>query len=282
MDPVTMGLMMGGGQLLSGIGGMFSGQTQAGANRAAGQMGLLGSILAGQAAEQGFGRAQAALSPYATAGNKSLDLLMSYLTGNAAQKAGVGGGGPNLLSTFAPTQAQLESTPGYQWAREQALGGMANTGAARGMGLSGNVIQDIGKTATGLASQTFQQQLQNYMTQNQQAYNMLFGPAQMGMGAAGGIANAAMDASRLIGGAATGAGNAFGAGIMGAGNALAGGTQSMFGGAGKMLSTPAQTAYSAAMNPMFNQGVNYAGIPELLKWGTGGGGPFPSTYNPIA
>lgn len=236
MDPLTLGMM--GGTALSGLGSLIGSRTQAGAASSAGQMGWLGSIMAAQAAEQGFQRAQGALSPYSTAGQKSMDLLQSYLTGNAAQKAGIGGGGPNLLSTFAPTQAQLESTPGYQWARQQALGGMANTGAARGMGLSGNVIQDIGKTATGLASQTFQQQLQNYMLQNQQAYNMLFGPSQLGAQAAGGIAQAATGSAANIGNALTGAGTAMGQGIMGAGNAMAGGTQAAFGGLGSAMSMP--------------------------------------------
>lgn len=236
MDPLTLGLM--GGTALSGLGSLFGSRTQAGAAQGAGQMGWLGSIMAAQAAEQGFQRAQGALSPYSTAGTKSLDLLQSYLTGNAAQQAGVGGGGPSLISTFQPTQAQLEQTPGYQWARSQALGAMANSGAARGLGTSGNLVQQLGQTATGLASQTFQQQLQNYLTQNQQAYNMLYGPSQLGANAAQGIASAATGSAANIGNALTGAGTALGQGIMGQGNAMAGGTQAAMGAAGNVLSMP--------------------------------------------
>jgi len=236
MDPLTIGLM--GGTALSGLGSILGSRTQANAAGASGQMGWLGALLAAQAAEQGYGRAKEALSPYATAGQKSIDLLQSYLTGNAAQQAGVGGGGPSLISTFQPTQAQLEQTPGYQWARGQALGAMTNSGAARGLGTSGNLVQQLGQTATGLASQTFQQQLQNYLTQNQQAYNMLYGPSTLGAQAAGGIGNAAMGAAGMIGNAATGAGQALGQGIMGAGNAMAGGMQAGFGAAGNVLSMP--------------------------------------------
>jgi hypothetical protein len=236
MDPLTLGLM--GGTALSGLGSLLGSRTQANAAGAAGQMGWLGSIMAAQAAEQGYQRAQQALSPYSTAGTKALDMLQSYLTGNAAQNAGVGGGGPNLLSTFQPTQTQLEQTPGYQWARSQALGAMANSGAARGLGTSGNLVQQIGQTGTGLASQTFQDQLRNYMAQNLQAYNMLFGPSQMGAQAAQGIAGAATGSATNIGNALTGAGAALGQGIMGAGNALAGGTQAALGAAGSAMSMP--------------------------------------------
>lgn len=292
MDPVTLAMM--GGSVVSGIGNVLGANTQANAARAGGQMGWLGSVLAGQAAEQGFQRAQGALSPYATAGSKSMDLLMSYLTGDAAQKAGIGGGGANLMSTFAPTQAQLEQTPGYQWAKSQALGAMSNAGAARGMGSSGNLVQQIGQTATGLASQTFQQQLENYLKQNQQAYNMLYGPSQLGAQAAGGIANAAMGAAGQIGGAATGAGNALGQSIMNAGTYTGAGTNALFGGIGSAMSMPymAQNfnrttntplssipGYSSFGNIGQAATPNYAGIPDALKWAFGqSSGPFPSSY----
>lgn len=252
MEPLTMALMAGGGQMLSGLGSFLGSRTQANAASSAGQMGWLGSVLAAQAAEQGFQRAQGALKPFTTAGSKSLDLLMSYLQGDAAQRAGVGGGGPSLISTFAPTMEQLEKTPGYQWARDQALGAMTNTAAAKGLGTSGNLIQGIGTTATGLASQTFQQQLQNYLAQNQQAYNMLYGPSAMGTQAAQGIANAATSAGGLIGNAAVGAGTALGQGIMGAGNAIASGTNALFGSAGNALQMP-MYASMYGRNNLFGQ-----------------------------
>ena len=43
MDPLAMGLMYGGGSLLSGLGGMMGSRTQANAAGSAGMMGLLGS-----------------------------------------------------------------------------------------------------------------------------------------------------------------------------------------------------------------------------------------------
>jgi hypothetical protein len=234
MDPF-FDAMLGGGSLLGGIGGALGAGRTAGANAQAGNLGLIGAILAGQAAEQGYGRAEKALSPYATAGNKSLDLLMSYLTGDKAQQDKVGGGGANLLSTFAPTMEQLEQTPGYQWTRSQGLGAMTNAAAAKGLGFSGNLLQGLGEASTGMASTTFQQQLENFMKQNQQAYGMLFGPAGMGASAAGGIANAAMGTAGMVGNAATGGANALAGGTLGQANAQATGLNALFGGAGNAL-----------------------------------------------
>lgn len=271
MDPFFGAMMMGGGSLLQGIGGMLGAGQQAAANQRAGQMGWLGNLLAGQAAEQGFQRAQMALSPYATAGSQSLNLLMKYLQGDEAQKAGIGGGGPNLMSTFAPTMAQLEQTPGYQWAREQALGAMTNSAAAKGLGTSGNLLQGLGTTATGLASQTFQQQLENYMKQNQQAFNMLYAPSGLGATAAGGIADAATGAARQIGNAATGAGSVLGSGIMGQANAQATGMNALFGGADNALTYGG--FYGGGLNrPQQMPGSYGTNSPAF----TGGGAP---TYN---
>lgn len=279
MDPITIAML--GGTALSGLGSILGSRTQANAAQSAGQMGWLGSIMAAQAAEQGYQRANTALSPYSTAGSKSLDLLQSYLTGDNAQRAGIGGGGPNLLSTFQPTMAQLEQTPGYQWAKEQSLGAMTNAAAAKGLGTSGNLLQGLGTTATGLASQTFQQQLQNYLTQNQQAYNMLYGPSALGAQAAGGIANAATGAAGQIGGALTGAGTALGQGIMGAGNALAGGTQAAFGAAGNALSMPyyAQNFMQNRTPTQASAGL-FSGLPSWLGSSLGSLGFSNMNYGP--
>ena len=270
MDPLTMGLMYGGGSLLSGLGGMMGSQTQANAARSSGMMGWLGSLLAAQAAEQGYGRAKEALSPYATAGQKSIDLLQSYLTGNAAQQAGVGGGGPSLISTFQPTQAQLESTPGYQFTLSQGTKAAQNAAAAKGLGSSGNAVQAGVDYATGLAGTTFQQQLQNYLTQNQQAYNMLYGPSTLGAQAAGGIGNAAMGAAGQIGNAAMGAGQALGQGIMNAGTYMGAGTNALFGAVGSAMQTPYMA--SITRRPATNYGTTSPAFPgysspEWNPWG---------------
>lgn len=269
-----MAMLAGGGSALSGVGKFLGANTQANAAQSAGQMGWLGSVLAAQAAEQGYQRANQALSPYATSGSKSIDLLMSYLQGDAAQRAGIGGGGASLISTFAPTMAQLEQTPGYQFILAQGTKAAQNAAAAKGLGSSGNAIQGGVDYAAGLASTTFQQQLQNYLAQNQQAYNMLYGPGALGAQAAQGIASAATGAGQQIGGAAMGAGTSLGQGIMGAGNALAGGTQALFGGVGNALQMPYY--YGGGMQ---GQSTAY-GLPNFLAAGMGGLGYSNMNYGP--
>lgn len=72
---------------------------------------------------------------------------------------------------FQPTMAQLEQTPGYQWALDQGLRGTQNNLTKQGLGKSGPAVQAAGKYAQGLASQTYQQQYGNYVND----YNMGLG-----------------------------------------------------------------------------------------------------------
>lgn len=285
MDPVSMALMGGGmlaGNLISGFGAQGAARTQAaGAQNAS----LLSALMQQQgidAAKQMFGQAKETLSPYTGAGSEAIKMLMGYVQGTGAQQAGVGGGGANLLSTFAPTMAQLEQTPGYQWARQQALGAMTNAGAAKGLGTSGNLVQGIGETATGLASQTFQQQLQNYMNQNLQAYNMLMGPSQLGGQAAGTLAQAATGLGGQMIGAYTNMGNTLGAGTMGAANALAGGQQAVSSAFGSGISNAASLPLLAQMYGAQPARSSYGqvGPADLWSFASGQSSPFPSQgYN---
>lgn len=278
MDPLSMSLILGGGalagNLLKGFGGQQASAIQAGGAQNAA---LWQALAAGQAQQnyaQYFGQAKEALNPYVQAGQKSMETLQNYLTGNNAQAAGIGGGGPNLMSTFQPTQAQLESTPGYQWARQQALGAMTNSQAAKGLGVGGNLVQGLGATATGLASQTFNDQLKNYMAQNLQAYNMLMGPTQIGASAAGNLGQAAIQTGQLTGNAMMGAGTAMGQGTMGAANAQAAGTNALFGG----ISSGIQGASAAPiMAQMYGQTDPNA--PKQLPGAAGPQGLFSWTGN---
>lgn len=69
-------------------------------------------------------------------------------------------------STFAPTQAELEATPGYQWNLAQGLKSVESSNAAKGLGVSGAALKGAARFATGLADNTLQTQAgifgQNY------------------------------------------------------------------------------------------------------------------------
>jgi len=278
MDP-TMLAMMGGtalSGLLSGVGGFFGGQKQSAANQQASMMSMLAQQQAIQQAQNNYNAASSMLKPYATGGTKALDLLMGYLQGGAEN---IGGGGSSLISTFAPTMQQLEKTPGYQFALDQGLKAVQNSAAAKGMGSSGNALQGGVNYAQGLASTTFQQQLQNYLTQNQQAFNMLFNPSQLGSGAAQANMQGTANFNNALLGAATNLGNTMAGGIMGQGNAQAGGLQALAGGVGSGISNAASLPFMAQLYReklagTANQNPLVSGPSSLWDWGSSNSSPF--------
>jgi hypothetical protein len=183
------------------------------------------------------------LQPYNQAGQS----VLGDLSGLA--RSGPYGGGTNYLdAAYANqpgqmTQAQLEQTPGYQFALSQGLQTTQNAAAARGLGVSGASLKGAAKFATGLADSTYQNQFANAQTrfQNlinlntgqqsnlQNQYNRLSGVATLGQNAAAQTGKIGGDAAATEGKYLNSAGQLMGAGIQGAGNALTGGTQSYLG-----------------------------------------------------
>lgn len=164
-------------------------------------------------------------------GTPNMGVLQSYgisgLTYNPADY-GLGNG------VFQPTEAQLESMPGYQFTLDQGLKSAQNGYAARGLGSSGAAMKGAAQYATGLADQTlnteanifnnnvartqgiFQNNLSNVLNPLMQfatgGQNAAISQGQIG---ANGINSAA---NSLIGGA-----NASAAGSVGAANAIGSG-----------------------------------------------------------
>ena len=73
--------------------------------------------------------------------------------------------------TGANQQQALANTPGYQFTLGQGLNSVQNTNAANGRGVSGNSLAGAANYATGLANNTFNQQLQNSLTSQGQNFN---------------------------------------------------------------------------------------------------------------
>jgi hypothetical protein len=134
------------------------------------------------------------------------------------------------------TQDQLEKTPGYQFTLTQGLKGTQNSAAARGLATSGAALKGAATFATGLADKTYldqfgvaQQQFQNKVTNQSNAYNRLKGLVDVGenasaqTGTAGtAAANTATTAAGQIGSAQTQAGTAQAAAANATGGALSG------------------------------------------------------------
>jgi hypothetical protein len=122
-----------------------------------------------------------------------------------------GGVGPNAI------QASLESLPGYQFARTQGLKATQNAAAARGLGVSGAALKGAAKFATGLADQTYGDQvnrLQNVATMGQNAAAQTGSLATQNAGTISnnmlGIGNAQAASSIAMGNAASSAANTIG------------------------------------------------------------------------
>ncbi len=72
----------------------------------------------------------------------------------------LGGGAATAPGAADPT-ATLRNMPGYQFAREQGLTAATNRASAMGLGLSGNTLEALTSYGTGLADQTYQQEVNN-------------------------------------------------------------------------------------------------------------------------
>lgn len=178
-----------------------------------------------------FNQTQANLQPYMQAGTGALTALQQGL--GLAPGNGPSGANGGLLAPFQPTMAQLEGTPGYQFTKQQGLEAAQNGFAAQGLGSSGAAVKGATNYAEGLASTTYQQQFQNYLTQNQQLYNMLGGVSGSGQNAAAGLGALSLNASGQINSALGQAGAASAAGTVGAANAVNSGINGITGSLGQ-------------------------------------------------
>jgi hypothetical protein len=203
-------------------------------------------------------------SPYMQAGQDALSQYQQMLASGQLS--------PQF--SFNPTMAQLEQTPGYQFALQQGLKGVQNSAAAKGLGYSGAQIKGAEQFGTGLASQTYQQQyqnaLQNFNTNyqvGQNAANRLSGLVSLGQNAAAGVGNAGIQVAGNVGNALIGAGNAQAAAYTNMGNAVNGAigngiqgyylNQALGGGAQNSLYGGQQSAQSYPVDMSSPQGVPY-------------------------
>jgi hypothetical protein len=172
-------------------------------------------------------------SPYLSAGKGATTTLGSLL----------GTPGQGLLQNWtgqfnAPTAAEAEATPGYQFQLKAGQDAIQNSAAGQGSLLSGRTLADLNNYAQGTASTNYQNTFNNALTQYQSGYNTflnnqnnqysrLMGLSGEGLSAAGGagslISGIGGDIASLYGqqGAAAAGGTlALGSGITGAASTL--------------------------------------------------------------
>lgn len=204
-----------------------------------------------------YGTTRGDLSPYRDIGQVGANQLTSQLS--------------QLTAPINMDEATLQNTPGYQFNLTQGLKAAQNSAAARGLGASGAALKGATTFATGLADSTYQNQFNNAVTNQTNAFNRLKGLVDTGENAAAqtGVAgtyaaNGAASAQIGAGNAQAAASNAIGGGIAGAANNIGGyaAYKGLYGsgsggGVGSMPATGAGSPSDATSNMYaLSQGIN--------------------------
>ena len=229
--------------------------------------GIIGSNAAQSAAQTQAQAADTASQNSLNMFNETRSSLMPWMnTGNQAQAAladltgAYSGGDPTksvLGARFQPTMAQLSQTPGYQFSLTQGLQGVQNSYAAQGLGQSGAALKGAANYAEGLAGTTYQQQFNNYMTQNQQLYNQLYQQSALGENATAMVGNNGLAATGQANQYLTGGAAAQAAGTVGSANAIGGALQGATGSLGNSLLL--SQLYGNGGGGMFGGGTTFGG-----------------------
>lgn len=195
--------------------------------------------------------------PYLNAGTDATNNLRN-LTGTPGQ---------GLLTPWtqqftAPTAAQAEATPGYQFQLKAGEDAMQNSAAGRGSLLTGRTLADLNNYAQGTASTNYQNTFNNSLTQYQSAYQSFLNNQNNTYSRLMGLSNQGLNAANGAGSLISGVGGDI-ASLMGQqGAARAAGTI----GAGN--------AWSGAMSGIGNAASNY-GVLSMLRGGGGRGSVMP-------
>ncbi len=183
---------------------------------------------------QQWQQTQANLKPYMQLGSSSISPLLAAMGYNVTQNSdgtySFNGTNPsNILQQqfTAPTEAQAQATPGYQFTLNQGLKSVQNSAAARGLGTSGAALKGASTYATGLADSTyndvFNRALQTFNTNYSSAannVNRLSGLVSSGQNAAATNGSLGAATAGNIGNTLTSGANAVASGTVGSANAL--------------------------------------------------------------
>lgn len=190
-------------------------------NQITGAEGIARGDLTGGAGQAGglLQQAGSVYNPLVTGGAAAYDKLLNATGANGAAGS-------------AQAAQDFRAAPGYEYARDEALGAVQRAAGARGDLAGGNATTDLLRTATGLADQGYQQYINNlsglqsgYQTGLAGQAGALTGQAGLAASTGNALANTALTAGQNRAGIeGQMAGNSFNAGtaVAGAGNALAG------------------------------------------------------------
>ena len=176
--------------------GLAGAAISAGASMSASNQQVSAEKSAAATQQQMFNQTQAGLAPYNAAGQQATTELQ------------------NLTPfSFNPTQANLETTPGYQFNLSQGLKSTQNSYAAQGLGTSGAAMKGAASFASGLADTTYQNQFSNALNSYNSNLNRLQNLSTTGESAAANTGTFATQTGANIGQTAVGAANAVNGGL---------------------------------------------------------------------
>jgi hypothetical protein len=240
------------------LGGIFGGNAQKKAQAAEEQR----LQQAQQFQQQVYGTTQANMAPWITGGTGAVQGLETFL--------GLPGGGGPAGSGALASFNQFAKTPYYTFPLSQATDTMDRAAAAKGMSLSGGQLADLGKYASGYASDSFMKYI-----------SALTGLAGMGQTGVTTLANTGLGVGTQLGNTAANLAQAAQGGILGqqAGQnqALSGAGQLLraLGGAG---GNDTSSSYGGSGGGLFsNQTIGDYSIP-----GTSTFGPYGSLFGSAA
>lgn len=215
--------------------------------------------------QQQYEQTRSDLQPYRDLGTQYIPQLQTALSN------------PLLTSTFsyggftAPTSAEAQATPGYQFTLDNGLKAAQNSASARGLGSSGAAIKGAESYATGLAdstyNDTFNRALSSYTTNRTNALgnyttnygtasdnvNRLLGIVGNGQNAAAQTGALGTQATNSIAGTLTSGAAAQAAGTVGTANAITGGIS---------------TAVNGGTNALLLNSLLNKGTTATDAWGT--------------
>lgn len=187
-------------------GAVVGGLIQSNAAKSAANTESNASNYAISAQEAMFNQEQANMQPYLNAGYTALGDLNQEMPGwNAAA---------------TPTAAQVESTPGYQFQKQETLSALGASESAQGATYGTGTMAAMANYANNVATTGYNNAFQNYQTSINNAYGRLAGIANIGLGGAQNLNNNATAVGANIGNNATAAGTAQAAGTIGSANAI--------------------------------------------------------------
>jgi hypothetical protein len=224
-----------------------------------------------------FNTNQQNFAPFLQAGQTGISELMDLFKSGTV---GPGSLGPVPEFGGAPAIEEARNTPGYQFTAQEGTNAIMKGAAAAGGAVTGGTLRALDQYNTGLADSTyndiFNRELQTYMAQlqgfgtkaqtQQQGFNQLLAPIQIGAGAAGTAGGLGQQGAVNVGNLMGQFGNAQAAGTVGSANAIGAGI-------GGVTNAASSSLLSSILLPQLLKGIGKAPPGDAGVYGFGGGAP---------